>query len=254
MFENAWRKVERAKHHIADLQRTFDAFAKSNPQEFVTENDTQQGILSIEVCFREPVPDTLALILGDAVHNLRTALDHAMWELMGLDGGTQDRSTAWPFSKNRMDYEAACRGIKTPMDDTKKFFIVLAAYPGGAGEKLYGLHRLDNVEKHKTLTPVVGIAHIERLELIDPYGGTHGSLENCGIIVRGNRRARILETGPGFHGYSIQLKQNADAPVGIFFDEVELFDGLPLVETLMDLAKAIDDTLIQLSAMIARRK
>jgi len=53
-----------------------------------------------------------------------------------------------------------CNGIETSCTDTKKFFLRLEAFEGGAGEKLYGLNRLDNSDKHVQLTPIMGIAEV----------------------------------------------------------------------------------------------
>jgi hypothetical protein len=53
-----------------------------------------------------------------------------------------------------------CNGIETSCTDTKKFFLRLEAFEGGAGEKLYGLNRLDNSDKHVQLTPIMGIAKV----------------------------------------------------------------------------------------------
>jgi hypothetical protein len=124
------------------------------------------GALTVEVHFHETIPTTFSLILGDAIHNLRTTLYHAAWELIGIDGGTQNRHLAFPTSGTQGDYEATCNGIKTSRDDTKKFLISLAAYPGGAGWKLYGLNRLDIADKHTFLTPIAGVARIWHLKVV----------------------------------------------------------------------------------------
>src|ERR1700730_11689190 len=97
------------------------------------------------------------MILADAIHNLRTSLDHATWELIRLDGGTQGRWTSFPTGSNQRDYEFSCNGIKTPRDDTKKFLVELATYKGGAGGKIYGLHLLDNAETHTIITPLAAL-------------------------------------------------------------------------------------------------
>lgn len=254
MFDSARLKVERAKKHIGDLQAAFESFIQSHPHEFITENDPQTGILTVEVRFREPVPPTLALILGDAIHNLRTALDHAMWELIGIDGGTPDRQTAFPFSKNRKDYEAACKGIKTPCADTKRFFMTLQACPSGAGEKLYALSLLDNAEKHKMLTPIIGAANIGHLEIIDPNGQVYATFSNCAFSMGADGRARMIATGPGFSGFTVRFDQAADLSVDMFFGKVEFFEWLPLAETLMELVDALDNTIEQLTALVTARK
>lgn len=76
-FNGAHLKVERAKKHIADLQDIFGTFVKQHPHALHIDNDASSGLITVEVRFSEPLPASLALIIGDAVHNLRTALDHA---------------------------------------------------------------------------------------------------------------------------------------------------------------------------------
>jgi hypothetical protein len=170
MFEGAFLKLARANHHIADLQRSFTTFLQAHPYTFLVEHIPGSGEAGLVIDFKlyEPRPDVWSLSLADAIHNLRTALDHATWELIGLDGGTQDKSISFVTSKNQQDYEASCKGIKTPREDTKKFFVNLATYEGGAGEPLYGLHLLDNDEKHRVITPLIGLAKISHIEIVGP--------------------------------------------------------------------------------------
>src|SRR5262249_1514248 len=123
MFESAHLKLDRAKHHIRDLEAVFASSVRDHPDMISIEHDAATGIVTagiVDLNFQT----TLPLIIGDAIHNLRVSLDHAMWELIGLDGGTQDRRTAFPARRGRQAYEAACMGrdgtVKTPRDDTKQ--------------------------------------------------------------------------------------------------------------------------------------
>jgi hypothetical protein len=153
MFNGARLKIGRANQHIADLETAFHTFVKDNPHTIRSSGDPKTGRTIVRVHFDQPIPDTLALIIGDAIHNLRAALDHATWELIGLDGGTQDRYLKFPTGDNRINYEASCKGLKTPREDTKKFFIALAVYKGGAGNILYTLNLLDNADKPTVSAP-----------------------------------------------------------------------------------------------------
>ena len=112
MFDSALLKVERAKGHIADLQSTFETFVQAHRNPLRINRDPETGAMSAEVHFGDPIPSSLALILGDAVHNLRTALDHATWELFGLYSGAQDKTTQFPVSKERQAYEATCNKME----------------------------------------------------------------------------------------------------------------------------------------------
>ncbi len=108
LFMSALLKVERAQQHIAALITIRDAFTQK-PHNLGFYNESQEMV--VEVRLREPIPTAFALTIGDAVHNLRTALDHATWELVGIDGGKQDRRLAFPSSRIKADYKAACRRI-----------------------------------------------------------------------------------------------------------------------------------------------
>src|SRR5687768_16440862 len=129
MFEGALLKVKRAKEHICDLHIAFDGFVETHKYTLSVSQDPDSGTSAIDIDFSDPKPEHFALILGDAIHNLRTALDHAMWELMGHDRGQQHETLYFPTSKGRKaEYEAVCNGLKTPRDDSKKFFIALEAF------------------------------------------------------------------------------------------------------------------------------
>lgn len=251
MFESAKLKVERAKEHVGDLENAFRRFIQTDPQSLSIGNDPHTGAITVEVRLREAIPSALSLILGDAIHNLRTALDHVTWELIGLDGGTQDRQTAFPFSKTLADYEATCNGINTPRDDTKKFFLSLAAYEGGAGEKLYGLNKLDNADKHRFLTPVIGVASIGHLKVVAPNGVTVMTLKNTRFGMGPDGYARMMSVG---HGLSVQLDKDSHPSLDIFFGDVEFFKAMPLIETLMELSDSIAHTIGQFQSFVSNRK
>jgi hypothetical protein len=251
MFDSARMKVKRGHKHIDDLKCAFDRFIETHPHTFVFDTDTDTNTRIVEVRFGEAIPHEFPLILGDAIHNLRTALDHATWELLGIDGGTQDRATAFPSSSNHSDYETVCRGIKTPRDDTKKFFIALAAHEGGAGEKLYALHRLDIADKHTVILPVIGMARVEKLELVQPNGETLMHMTNCRFTMCPDGRARLMDIPGG--GYTIKIDQDSNATIEIFFGDVGFFQTLPLIETLMDLGSSVSDVIGQFVQLVEAR-
>jgi hypothetical protein len=131
MFETAKLKHEWANKHIANLRSAFNDFARTSSPTISTRSDPGTGDVALEWRFDKPIPPTIALMLGDIVHNFRGALDHAAWELVGLDGGTQDRSLYFPVKETKQNFDTACNQIKTPRADTKSFFQGFEAYKGG---------------------------------------------------------------------------------------------------------------------------
>src|SRR5262245_4875042 len=127
MFESAKLKLQRAKDHIDGLALAFRTFIESNPCAFSIDHDTKTNLVTLDVTFSKPIPSQISLIVGDAVHNLWSALDHATWELIGIDGGTRHNQLYFPTGKDRSAYEGTCKGMRTGAD-TVQFFIDLAVY------------------------------------------------------------------------------------------------------------------------------
>lgn len=190
----------------------------------------------------KPIPNEIALVIGDAIHNLRTALDHATWELIGIDGGLQDRWTKLPASATgKVDYEAACRGLKTPRDDTKQFFIDLAVYEG-SGSALYALHVLDNTDKHMVLLPMLAAAHISLIRFLNPDGGIAATMTDCTFSHGPDGVARLAALGPGM---SVETDNNTKITPALFFAPGQPLAGEPVLPTLDAL---VDQTAIAITA------
>ena len=129
MFESAKLKIIRANQHLRDFETRFAEYVATKPHRFSIHNDPESGQPKIRIRFESDRTKTFTLVVGDAIHNLRTALDHLTWEVIGLDGGTQNRYTKLPTGDNRVYYEAACKGIETPSDWVKSLFISLEPKP-----------------------------------------------------------------------------------------------------------------------------
>lgn len=246
-------KIERAEKHICDLECAFRKFLRtySDTCTLHTYTDPETGALEVEVSLKA-IPAEFSLILGDTVHNLRSALDHAMWELLGIDGGIRDDKTAFPISRGiKADYEAACRGIKTTRDDTKMFLMSLAAYPEGIGKNLLGLHLLDIIDKHTVLTPVIGVARIPHLEVIDQNGETFMTLTDNAFSMTPNGRARLISIASPV--FTIKLDQDAKPSLDIYFGDVQFFEALPLIDTLTDLRIEISNVVDRFRELVEGR-
>lgn len=134
-------KVQRAEHYISNLKRTISRFIEQHAHATYASARTEagEGMLTVTLG-KELPPRTIPLVVADAIHNLRTALDHANWELRGLDGGAQNRYTSLPIRDTRADYESLCDTIKTPTGDLPNFFKSLEFFKDGAGHLIWALH------------------------------------------------------------------------------------------------------------------
>ncbi|MCH9054086.1 MAG: hypothetical protein IIA72_24070 [Proteobacteria bacterium] len=249
LFESARLKMERANQHIADLQAASDAFTGYR-HNFGFYMDAQSNEMVVEVRLNEPIPTSLPLLIGDAIHNLRTALDQATWELIGLDGGRQDRSLTFPARRVQRDYEAACSQIETPRADTKKFFIAFETYPGGGGEKLFALHLLDNTDKHRILTPIISASTLQSAKVFNQDDEVVGTLQNITFTMGPDGRARLAKLGPDRR---FEFDENIDPTIDIFFGDVEFFEFAPLIPTLAHLSEDVSHALEQFEEFVRMR-
>jgi hypothetical protein len=218
MFESANLKVKRANHHIDDLERQFAAFIEHNPHTLSIQTNPDNGRLAIRIRFRKEPDTDLALIIGDAVHNLRSALDHMTWELIGIDKGTQDHYLKLPTGDNRISFEASCNGIKTPSQTVRDMLKALEIFPSGKGDILYALHLLDNSEKHTVLIPVIRASKLSKMTILRPDGIAAITMTDCTFIGGSGPFANIANIP---HGHSVELDQNSKATPDIFFRKVE---------------------------------
>lgn len=75
-------KIERAKQHIADLHSSICAFATTDFCSLDVNQEVETGKYCLKVAVKEPLPHEFALIIGDAVHNLKSALDITVNEVV----------------------------------------------------------------------------------------------------------------------------------------------------------------------------
>ncbi len=73
-------KTTRAKTHLDDLGRQIKSFLDSHPVKVFRRDEVRKGLYTIRFKIN-PLPDDLALILGDLLYCLRSALDQTVWAL-----------------------------------------------------------------------------------------------------------------------------------------------------------------------------
>jgi hypothetical protein len=156
-------KVKRADKHILELQNALLSFKASNPHRFSAKRDPQTRKLHYYVESMQPVPEEIALICGDILHNLRNALDHLVCRLVEIGDGAKaiTTSTAFPAFLTPDKYKAGRDGkVKGMRPEAIKAIDELEPYEGGAGDILWHLHKLNIVDKHRLIF-TVGMAPTE---------------------------------------------------------------------------------------------
>lgn len=79
-FLGAFAKYQRAQVHILALNQALDTYYGAKPWQPEKTDDVPEGMVRIRLL--QPPPDEIGLILRDAVHNMRSALDYATCSLV----------------------------------------------------------------------------------------------------------------------------------------------------------------------------
>jgi hypothetical protein len=103
-LEGVRAKLERAEESIEELEREFGAFLAGNPYEIPGKFYPKRSEYVFRFRVIEPLPLRWGVLVGEIVHDLRSALDHLLWQLVILDGGGPGKHTQFPIFNRFADY------------------------------------------------------------------------------------------------------------------------------------------------------
>jgi hypothetical protein len=172
-FRSSWAKIERAKHHRDELDSHIAEIVSDegcHPSvgvKFKSETgDHMLYISDVPVALTERL-EQCALILGDVFHNLRSALDHVVFQLAlkNTDGAIKvENRVQFPIEDKVTTFDRRC--IERSPGDPGAWLaevhrddqaIIKRFQPDGGvdgGLLLHALRNYSNGDKHRLLTPV----------------------------------------------------------------------------------------------------
>jgi hypothetical protein len=225
-------KVERAKHHIDSLETIFEQFISHNIKRLRLKRDNR--FLEREGAASRLFPKHTPTVLGDALHNLKSALDHAYCIMVEENERTVTKHTLFPFGKDRKSLEGSINGQKlerlTPSDAIIDV-ILNEIQPYEYGKLgLYGLHLLDITDKHHVLIPTTANMVIrEPTELLDEFGQETGySFSGMTLSIQQNQKTAYADFIGG--GGAI-LQGNPKNAFDIAFDKGQPFERESILKT-----------------------
>lgn len=249
-------KLDRAKKHLTDLESACDRFLDSNPYTIIAKDNPEAEQRQHRLVRAEKPPDCLSLIAGDAVHNLRSALDHLIWQLVIANGGKPDElKTEFPIWRSKSRFESGRPGnAKGISKDALEILYGLEPHKGG-NNSLWLLRQLDVVDKHRLL---IAVGAARQAVLIDMIGRFKKTWQDK----PGKEWVREIPDGPpvaidpldreimteGVVVFETPLGDDdfdgqVDFTVEIALDEAEIPEGEPLIKTLHELTSFVDEVI-----------
>jgi hypothetical protein len=186
---------------LDDLNDEIARFLEANPYPITQELDPDRGGYLFRIHIKAEVPDSIGLIFGDFVHNLRASLDNLMFELLGAPAAGWVRP--FPVCSQPEDFVKIEQSLRQQVS-TKAFRIIESVQPFHAADasdprtRLRLLHDFWNEDKHRTSTPVVLANYVATAAAYrdDPHDKTLGFEAYFGEIEEGKVIGWVAGSNP----------------------------------------------------------
>ncbi|HEX2858712.1 MAG TPA: hypothetical protein VHP58_00680 [Alphaproteobacteria bacterium] len=256
-----WAKLERAKSTVAELEKSITDYLKPGSPHFtITSGHFNQFTEFGYTVAGKPLPLSFAVMAGEVLHHLRSALDYALWALASqkIEPG---RDLQFPLCDNPSDFQEKLRrkSFKGISEQGRALIEQLQPYnsqPDPHLSTFKALSEYNNIDKHRLLLVVSAAAQIgNTIKLGDDGKATgptvikgFGPPDEVMVTEEGTRVFTIYFDGPHPHANAqMEIKLKAYfAPVPHILPKVEFISGLQL------LCANVEDALKRLQALFDR--
>ena len=234
------RKVERAKHHIENITADARSFLASCGYRFRRDHqgDPPSLILTVEQINLPQVPEQFSIVAGEAIYQLRTTLDHLVFELIRSQNQVPTRKNSWPIltKKHMMAFEGKTKGVSP---SALKLIESLQPYQMGVRYKdhtLWRLRELNDWDKHNFVIRTFLAAH-HGIEI--KWTDDAGRLQKLSMSRSENiKRGDEFCIGPRM-GIRPETEVDLKTSSFIVFEDIAGFHSEPIGTTLDELADEV---------------
>lgn len=168
---NSRHKIQRAEKHIADFQSRVVALIDSDAVSIEVNPETRQEFIKHDPRDKTAAVD-IGLIIGDAIHNLKCALDFAWLDSLERLSLPTEPYSKLPVFPSKEQLERVLFGGKVHAANPRLCpFLIneIKPYEGGNGA-IWFIHKLDIDDKHRLLIQVTHYLSINGIELENQAG------------------------------------------------------------------------------------
>lgn len=256
-FEGAQGKIVRVRYQLRDLKQRFEDFAGAHPYRVTDKFELRPGeqigdysfiLESIAIPKRE-----WGVLIGEIIHNLRSALDHTIW----ASAKKPTDETQFPIFTRRCDWEKkADKMIATVPKNVLALIEKTQPYnsPEGTDPRqhlLAVLNRLSNYDKHRLLHTAALSVHgaAPGIEGTGQFGTIREIETTFGPVEPGDTLVRItLENPPP----ETKLNLYGDFALGVAFRDPtgrdKMVDGSPVFENLLGIYRFVGSLVTEIEA------
>ncbi len=247
-FQSARLKIQRANRHITELDAELRAYTEGGCFSIDMKYKTDLSDCVVMLRPSKPIPNSLPLIVGDALHNLRTALDHvvaACFVSQGLDPDTCHfpfRKKVEEFVPDKGKLKTLLETIETALPGARNCILdEIQPYEGGK-LGIYPLNPLDLIDKHNELLLVSHKTLVTGFKLTFDQSGRI-EIKDCWF---NPQEPTTLYRGPGKPSVECDFK----AALDVRLDKSLPLGNKPVLPALRQLADATAKSIELLAALV----
>jgi hypothetical protein len=151
MFSHAELKIGRANKHVAEFQSEVLRYIKENPHSAVAKFNADFGCDVLHLYApNQHISEELALPIGDAIHNLCTALDFMWYDFVCLFAKPSPYTHfPWADTEEGIRNSLTQRKIPEEFKEVGEFVLNVVKPYKGSDTYLWEFHNLDITDKHE---------------------------------------------------------------------------------------------------------
>ncbi len=226
-FRSARLKAKRAKKHINEFICAADAFAATDFYRFFADHQPNGWGFIFDT---DPLPDDFALIAGDAVICIRSALDHVATQIVREHTGKSNIQATFPMHKGRKNLVNMLKEspVKNAFPDIEGLILDEIKPTKCGNTLLWSAGKLAGLDKHRQLLITFGMSEIFIERIIDKEN--QSSVEGMRYLVcNGGPVIPFLFKGRP------EIEGKTSATLEILFGPMFGLDKTPVVPTLVEM-------------------
>jgi hypothetical protein len=254
-FYSALLKIERAYSQASDFEKQVRLFFGSSDKpaySCVIERDADPRKWRAIFRILKKPPDVWPVLLGEIIHNLRSALDHLVYEASAPDkDGFPLKRTEFPIyldeAKFRQSGLQKIRGLNDATRALVEQYQPFANSDPSITTYLWVLQQLSNTDKHRLLNPTPVAQVLACAQASYESGGTPLFADH--VIVRfGTVNRAWLEHGTEYFSFwtkeplppDVKVNMDTDLAISILFgDATPVASGNPVSNVLQGIGKMV---------------
>ena len=247
-------KVDRAKEHVDYLKVLSKKFLDSRPYQVYPNHNSQTGECEWFLTKDAAIPAEISLVAGDAIQNLRSTLDHLVWQLIIVNNKIPKPGvTGFPITETAQEYITSKirRKIEGVSQAAECAIDALKPYKAG-NDPLWRLHCMNNIDKHRLIlsaASAMALHHLlpsQKREITKIFFGSNPTATSppdlTNTFIKPATATFPLEVGKKFFSLpESEMENDFTFRLGIAFNEPGIVQGESIVDTVQQLFSLVDN-------------